>query len=46
MKKYSKHNPEQIVVKLSKAKAMKENGSTIAEVCRELGISEATYHRW
>ena len=25
---------------------MKETGSTIAEVCRELGISEATYHRW
>ena len=46
MKKYSKHNPELIVAKLSKAKAMKENGSTIAEVCRELGISEATYHRW
>jgi hypothetical protein len=46
MKKYSKHNPEQIVAKLSKAKTMKENGSTIAEVCRELGISEATYHRW
>lgn len=46
MKKFSKHNPEQIVAKLNKAKTMKETGSTTVEVCRELGISEATYHRW
>lgn len=46
MKKFSKHTPEQIVVKLDKARSLKESGSTVAEVCRELGISEATYHRW
>jgi putative transposase len=45
MKKFSKHTPEQIVVKLDKARSLKESGSTVAEVCRELGISEATYHR-
>ncbi|MEW6858666.1 transposase [Trueperella pyogenes] len=46
MKKFSKHTPEQIVVKLDKARSLKESGSTVAEVCRELGISEAPYHRW
>ncbi|WP_350338443.1 transposase [Corynebacterium sp. MSK072] len=25
---------------------MKASGSTVAEVCRDLGVSEATYHRW
>ncbi|WP_111837126.1 transposase [Actinomyces bovis] len=25
---------------------MKASGSTVAEVCRDLGASEATYHRW
>lgn len=25
---------------------MKASASTVAEVCRDLGISEATYHRW
>jgi len=35
MRKFSKHTPEQIVVKLEKA-----------EACRVLGISEATLCRW
>ncbi|WP_349839188.1 transposase, partial [Corynebacterium sp. KPL2895] len=25
---------------------MKASGSTEAEVCRDLGVSEATYRRW
>ncbi|MDK8477011.1 transposase [Corynebacterium sp. MSK310] len=46
MKKFSKHTPEQIVAKLDKARSMKASGSTLAEVCRDLGVSEATYRRW
>ncbi|KMY23915.1 transposase [Actinobaculum suis] len=46
MKKFSKHTPEQIVAKLEKARALKASGSSVAEVCRDLGVSEATYHRW
>ncbi|MDK4335871.1 transposase [Corynebacterium accolens] len=46
MKKFSKHTPEQIVAKLDKARSMKASGSTVAEVCRDLGVSEATYRRW
>ncbi|WP_176702274.1 hypothetical protein [Actinobaculum suis] len=42
MKKFSKHTPEQIVAKLEKARALKASGSSVAEVCRELGGREAT----
>ena len=40
------HSPEQIVKKLRDAEAKLATGSTIPEVARELGISEATFHRW
>ncbi|MDK8845758.1 transposase [Corynebacterium sp. MSK297] len=46
MKKFSKHTPEKIVAKLDKARSMKASGSTVAEVCRDLGVSEETYRRW
>ena len=40
------YSPEQIVRKLRQAESKLASGSTVAEVARELGISEATYHRW
>jgi putative transposase len=40
------YSPEQIVRKLRQAEGKLASGSTVAEVARELGISEATYHRW
>jgi putative transposase len=40
------HSPEQIVRKLRQAEGKLTSGSTIPEVARELGISEATFHRW
>jgi putative transposase len=40
------YSPEQIVRKLRQAEGKLANGSTIPEVARELGISEATFHRW
>ena len=39
-------SPEQIVRKLRQAEGKFANGSTILEVAREFGISEATFHRW
>lgn len=39
-------SPEQIVKKLRDAEAKLATGSTIPEVARQLGISEATFHRW
>jgi putative transposase len=41
-----KHTPEQIVRKLRAAEARLACGATVPEVARELGISEATFHRW
>lgn len=46
MKKFSKHTPEQIVRKLEQAEKLQSAGSTVAQICRELKISEATYARW
>jgi putative transposase len=41
-----RHSPEQIVRKLRDAEARLAGGATVSEVARELGISEATFHRW
>ena len=41
-----RHSPEQIVRMLRQAEGRLASGSTAAEVAREMGISEATYHRW
>ena len=46
MRKFSKHTPEQIVVKLEKAEALGGEGMSTAQACRVLGISEATLCRW
>ena len=36
----------QIIRKLRQAEGKLASGSTVPEVVRELGMSEATYHRW
>ena len=41
-----RHSPEQIVRKLRQAEARLAAGASIPEAARELGISEATFHRW
>jgi putative transposase len=41
-----RHSPEQIVRKLIAADRLQAEGKDTAAVCRELGVSEATYHRW
>lgn len=46
MKKFSKSTPEQIVVKLEQITKLREGGASIAQACREIGISEPTFHRW
>ncbi len=44
--KRSRHTPEQIIRKLREADRLLAEGKAVAEVTRELGTSEATYHRW
>ena len=40
------HKPEQIVKKLRDADAALSSGGTVEQVCRQLGISDATYYNW
>jgi len=40
------HKPEQIVKKLREADAAIASGTTVEQVCRQLGISDATYYNW
>jgi putative transposase len=40
------HTSEQIVKKLREADAAVASGSTVEQVCRQLGISDATYYNW
>ena len=41
-----RHTPEQVVRKLTTADRLLAEGKDIAAICRELGVSEQTYHRW
>ena len=41
-----RHTPEQIVRKLRQADAELAAGTSVPEVARRLGVSEATFHRW
>ena len=44
--KKNKHTPEQIIRKLRDADAQLAIGATVPDVCKTLGMSEATYYRW
>jgi putative transposase len=41
-----KYSPEQIVKLLREAEAKIAGGKTVEEVCREMGVSDATYYNW
>jgi putative transposase len=41
-----KYTAEQIVAKLREAEVLLAKGMTLAEVCRQLEITDATYYRW
>ena len=40
------HSPEQVLRKLAEGDRMLNQGSTVAEVARSFGVSEATWYRW
>jgi putative transposase len=44
--KHRRHTPEQVVRKLREADRMLSEGADLPAVCRQLEVSEATYHRW
>ena len=41
-----RHTPEQVVRKLREADELLSGGASISDACINLGVSEATYHRW
>jgi putative transposase len=41
-----RHTPQQVVRKLTQADRLLAEGKEIADVCRELQVSEQTYYRW
>ncbi|MDA8021243.1 MAG: helix-turn-helix domain-containing protein [Thermoanaerobaculia bacterium] len=44
--KRKRHGAEEIVRKLRDAEVAQSEGKTITQICKQLEISEQTYHRW
>ena len=44
--KGKKYSPEQIVAKLREAEVLLAKGMALAEVCRQLEVTDVTYYRW
>ena len=38
--------PEEIVNKLREAEVLISQGQTVAQVCKQIGVTEQTYYRW
>ena len=45
-KHQKRHSPEQVVNKLRQADVELSKGSTVAAVCKLIGVTEQTYFRW
>ncbi len=41
-----RYPPEQIIIMLRQAEVESSRREKVPQVCRSLGISEQTYHRW
>ncbi len=40
------YSVEQIIRFLRQAEVLSSQGKTVAEICRELGVSDHTYYKW
>jgi transposase-like protein len=40
------NTPEQIINKLREAEIMLSQGTSIAVICKQIGVVEQTYYRW
>ena len=38
--------PEEIIGKLCEAEVVLATGKTVADICRQLGVTQVTYFRW
>ena len=41
-----RHTPEQVINKLREAEVAISSGSTVAEACRQIGVTDQTFYRW
>ena len=41
-----RHRPEQVINKLREAEVAISSGSTVAQACRQIGVTEQTFYRW
>ena len=41
-----RHTSEQVINKLREAEVAISSGSTVAEACRQIGVTEQTFYRW
>jgi len=41
-----RYGAEQVIALLRQSDVLLSQGKSIAEVCRELGVSDATYYKW
>jgi transposase-like protein len=46
MAKRQRHTPEQVISKLREAEVKLARGAAIAQVCKDLAVTENTYYRW
>jgi len=44
--KQRRQSPEQVIRKLAEGEKLLNQGAIITEVCRQLEITESTWHRW
>ncbi|MDH2902731.1 MAG: IS3 family transposase [Actinomycetota bacterium] len=44
--KQRRHTPEQVIRKIAEGEKLLNQGHDVAEVCRQLEITESTWHRW
>lgn len=41
-----RRSPEQIIRLLKQADVLASQGKSVAEICREISVSDATYYKW
>jgi len=46
MGRRKRHTPEEVIARLRDADRLLSEGKSVAQVCQQFGVSEATYHRW
>ena len=44
--KRKRHSPDQIVKHLRTAEQILGEGKTVAQACKQIGVTEVTYYRW